>query len=551
MASPQHVSPGDLFTNGQLAGGMHGINGVELSSEDDSCSNFPGTSLNIDFKSKLPLKPVYRTPKHASSKPVSQLNLHHIFSFTAEIVNLIVTQLEPLTLIALSRTMRMSRNYLVGPDRGQKDHLWRIVRRQTGLPDLTARDISNREYLLLVFDRHCHDCFAPNVTRVNFVNCARLCTSCHALTKVKTQKQRKRLLEKLHPASEACSKHTSDPGCYIPRGIERISKKLYSLKGKDLTAFIEERTKLKKAIETDAKAITNWIVLNSKSAILPARASPKARRIGGAHTTEERIQIVEKRRNDIKKKLLGLGWTNQTLSFFWTFPGVSDPVTLTESEWSKIQHSLVTHLRRSLLKRRTDEARSAIPYSDMLQNDPCSDLFPPYDIFIHFECVKAVWDTDESTDTPIELEPFTPFHPDIWAAALPEIRAAVAKYQDRIIILAEERLVAAYISRGMSIPINPLTSLIPRWRYFPGSTRFHSIGKFVNGTTPHTIARFPRIHALMRDQPTNIGSPNRLHRASLFESITMKPAGAKRDLSWDLDRFQWLWVDLDGSESVL
>ncbi|KAH8828597.1 hypothetical protein DL96DRAFT_1011860 [Flagelloscypha sp. PMI_526] len=495
------------------------------------------------------------------------MDLRKIFSFPPEIIDMILVQLEPLTLIALSRTTRASRNYLVGPRGSQNDHPWRVVRLRAGLPDLSARDITNRQYLLLVLDQHCHDCFAPNVTRINFINCARLCTSCHTLTfvggthsldfqltpgfrKVNTQQQRKRLLERLHPASEVCAKHTSDPGWRIPRGIDKISKKLFSLQSDELTAFIEERKELKKSIETDAKTIQDWMKSRPKSAVSQARAITKARQIEEkTRLAEARRQTIDQRQNDIKDKLLGMGWTDQTLLYFWSLPGVSEPVPLTEPEWIKIRHSIVRRLRQSLLKRRTDEARSAIPYSDMLKNDLRPDLFPPHGIFIHFECVEPIWDTRVSIDSPIELEDFRPFRPDVWAAALPAIKAAVTAYQDRIVALAEERLIAAYRARGMTVPTNPLDSPIPRWRYFPGCSRGFSHGRLVERRVQHIVARFPQIHALMRDIPTTNWSL-RSQGGSLFENITMKPAGAKRYLGWNLDRLQWLWVDLDGSESV-
>lgn len=63
----------------------------------------------------------------------------------------IVDLLDPDTLINLSRTNSLFRKRLLS-----SDHFWRSARQNAGMPELTAPDITQRQYILLVFDKHCH-----------------------------------------------------------------------------------------------------------------------------------------------------------------------------------------------------------------------------------------------------------------------------------------------------------------------------------------------------------------------------------------------------------
>lgn len=63
----------------------------------------------------------------------------------------IVEFLDPNTLINLSRTSTLFRNRLLS-----SDTFWRSARQNAGMPELAAQDITQRQYILLVFDKHCH-----------------------------------------------------------------------------------------------------------------------------------------------------------------------------------------------------------------------------------------------------------------------------------------------------------------------------------------------------------------------------------------------------------
>ncbi len=51
----------------------------------------------------------------------------------------------------MSRTNQEYRNFLIAAD-----SVWKQSRLRLGMPDLTAKDITERQYILLMFDKTCH-----------------------------------------------------------------------------------------------------------------------------------------------------------------------------------------------------------------------------------------------------------------------------------------------------------------------------------------------------------------------------------------------------------
>ncbi len=59
--------------------------------------------------------------------------------------------LHPKVLILMSRTNQEYRNFLISAD-----IVWKQSRLRIGMPDLEAKDITERKYILLMFDKACH-----------------------------------------------------------------------------------------------------------------------------------------------------------------------------------------------------------------------------------------------------------------------------------------------------------------------------------------------------------------------------------------------------------
>ncbi|KAF8901613.1 hypothetical protein CPB85DRAFT_1323306 [Mucidula mucida] len=145
--------------------------------------------------------------------------------------------LHPKVLILMSRTNQEYRNFLISAD-----IVWKQSRLRIGMPDLEAKDITERKYILLMFDKACHgknwrgdDCSQLHVQDMDWISCARLCASCRRSTKM-TKRNFRRYIESLHPSAEDCAKDTGQDAL-------------------DMIRFVQKRLALKACIAKDAQNI--------------------------------------------------------------------------------------------------------------------------------------------------------------------------------------------------------------------------------------------------------------------------------------------------------
>jgi len=228
------------------------------------------------------------------------------------------------------------------------------------------------------------------------------------------------------------------------------------------------------------------------------------------------------REEDIKKNLLALGWTDETLPRTWKWKSqVEQPRKLTPRIWKAIEGPLVRELRSDLIRSRNDIRRHSliVQYKSLLREDPQKDLFPSRATFFEMSAVKAVWEKDTGPDPPaVELQPFTPFDEAEWLAALPDVRSCVAEYQQEMQDLAVERLSTAYFAKGLPVPASPIDD--PR-SYFCYKAKDPGLDWPLEDDL---ILQFPAIHAAMRDRQDKrtfsyAGGPS----AAEFKSVPTTP----------------------------
>ncbi|KAF9003133.1 hypothetical protein BDZ89DRAFT_1146219 [Hymenopellis radicata] len=214
-----------------------------------------------DFK-KLPLELQLRSTIACSGVGYSRPAYLQIFEL-----------LHPRILMLMSRTNHEYRELLLSTDT-----VWKQSRLRSGMPDLQAQDITERQYILLML--------------------IRLATA-HKTTEAQLRK----FLATLHPRAKECAKVTKpfDAGSYyvcdggyrIPRGIKKLSDKLNKMNKQEVDDFVAKRLALKAAIAKDAKNICDWIDEEHS-----AKDGTKA-------------ENQEERAHQIKERLLAMGWTEE------------------------------------------------------------------------------------------------------------------------------------------------------------------------------------------------------------------------------------------------
>ncbi|KAF9020741.1 hypothetical protein BDZ89DRAFT_1072048 [Hymenopellis radicata] len=395
--------------------------------------------------------------------------------------------LHPRILMLISRTNHEYRELLLSTDT-----VWKQSRLRSGMPDLQAQDITERQYILLMFDKTCH-----GPVQMNWSNCARLCSSCRYDTKT-TEAQLRKFLATLHPRAKECAKVTKpfDAGSYyvcdggyrIPRGIKKLSDKLNKMNKQEVDDFVAKRLALKAAIAEDAKNICDWIDEEHS-----AKDGTKA-------------ENQEERARQIKERLLAMGWTEEslTMSFWYYNSRVQQPRKLTDTIWHRVEGPLLQDMYRHLIEERNRRRRFALHahYSELLQSHSKSDLFPSRETFLSLPSVKALW-LEKTNPLPesIDATGYAVFDAEKWSVALPSIQAAILQYQEEVEALAIARLTAGYEARGLPIP--PPTEILDDPR---------SIFRYVPPDPPgddwrdaDLVFPFPAIHAKMRDRQDGFG----------------------------------------------
>ncbi|KAH8792941.1 hypothetical protein DL96DRAFT_497463 [Flagelloscypha sp. PMI_526] len=192
----------------------------------------------------------------SQSKKRRKSKLSGLLELPLDVLDIIVEHLDPKTLISLSRLSRIIRLHL------SAGTIWTNCRQRAGLPDLEADDISDRQYIHLVFDTRCHDCGRGNVQKADFLACSRLCADCRRASQLKPHDD----LHEYHPQAWLCAKDYT-PEYWVlkgtwrnkPRGILKISQKLHTLRHEEVERFVQSRIRLKQQISRDTHKINEWL----------------------------------------------------------------------------------------------------------------------------------------------------------------------------------------------------------------------------------------------------------------------------------------------------
>ncbi|KAH8796863.1 hypothetical protein DL96DRAFT_1643395 [Flagelloscypha sp. PMI_526] len=430
--------------------------------------------------------------KARPAKKHKKAKLEIFLELPLDVVSLITEFLDPKTLIFLSRVSRTFRSHL------SSEIHWTRCKERAGLPPLEAKDITDRQYVHLLFDTHCHDCGAPNVQKLDLLACSRLCAKCRNAWYLapsnlfftrfySLNSQTQDDLPVYHPQAWTCAK-SYQPDLWPlksrrwsnrPRGVLKISKKLYTLDGEELQEFVQSRALLKAQISRDADSIKIWLANQDT-----------LRKEENAKVTKARIEAIEAR-------LLDLGWTSDILHQLplSSCENVFIPKPLTERGWTLLKSYLLEELREWLqIWKVRERTRNIVKvYESFFERDDNKPLFPSRKTFYAFDAVSDVLNTPpNASGPPPELQPFEPYDKTMWDAASHKIRACIIDYQSRVTDHAIVLLKRAY--EAASLPCPPESSILtePRSLFRVSTTRQSLI--------TNQVRRFPLIHETMRDR---------------------------------------------------
>ncbi|KIY66318.1 hypothetical protein CYLTODRAFT_491563 [Cylindrobasidium torrendii FP15055 ss-10] len=132
-----------------------------------------------------------------------------------EIFDMVVGLVDPKTLINLSRSCKQLRKHLLSSETS-----WRLVRQRCGLPDLEMMNMTERQYIILVFDIRCQKCQVAGASVLNFIARERFCRKCLNAIILPPPKRR----EELKRFTKACASNLYEN--ILPGGLDAADKVL-------------------------------------------------------------------------------------------------------------------------------------------------------------------------------------------------------------------------------------------------------------------------------------------------------------------------------------
>ncbi|KAF5368868.1 hypothetical protein D9758_002830 [Tetrapyrgos nigripes] len=367
---------------------------------------------------------------------------------------------------------------------GIPDSIWRAARENAEMPELEAKDITERQHISLVFNKDCHP------------------LSVSYYRNLESKGKLDRFLRKFHPRAMECVKETrGESGYRIPRGIKKLSDKLHTLQGDQLEAFVKDRQVLREQILKVGCARFSMPIYMYIYGILSAQDGIRIEKWADGQEYE-RLEAKKAESNfrklAIRAKLLSpeMGWKKWDLDMVLS-KGREEwdqlEGELTDSVWAQIKEPLLRKLRVGLIEMRNAGRRTALcaRYKTMLKADSKSDLFPSMDTFLSLPPVEPMWNKNrlnqDGEPDHVEYEPYVELAETEWKTVLHTINEHIRSYQEEIEKLAVERLVKAYSNKGLDVPSNPIQD--PRSMFLIGCTR-----------EADTVLPFPAIHRKMRDR---------------------------------------------------
>ncbi|GAA5925659.1 F-box protein [Sporobolomyces koalae] len=362
--------------------------------DDSGCANQDDETFEVaslEPKKKPQAGKRQRTGKSSSKKKVN--NLEAFASMPLDILCLIMEQMDPKTLLAMSRTCSMFRSILHSP-RGQT--VWKCAREQVGLSALQRPDVPEWGFASLLFEPGCVVCGSGRAFFYDYVHFVRTCEKCMQDNSKQREYIKKSLL---HPRAfevvpySLCGPPSFSVGMdrhfwWKPR-LERATVQLDELEAdpEALERLIASRKNIQKQAQADEAMIERWQL---RCQVDEAKAEEERKTI--------RIII----------KLRDLGYEEQDLHgpALANHPDVCNSRPLTYSVWKRIRPILKRFLDANRIERLEKEAIECIeerklalrPYFDeWISGMPGWYCYPPFERFLSFPSVAALLAYDSLT----------------------------------------------------------------------------------------------------------------------------------------------------------
>ncbi|GAA5900447.1 hypothetical protein JCM6882_001249 [Rhodosporidiobolus microsporus] len=115
------------------------------------------------------------TPSASTQRKGRKGKLSAFAELPMDVIFLVAAQLDPYTIVSLSRTTRALRAGLLAKS---GEPIWKAVREGAGMPQMTTGKITDREVVLLYVDKKCMMCHAANGPIVDYMFKVRFCKPC-------------------------------------------------------------------------------------------------------------------------------------------------------------------------------------------------------------------------------------------------------------------------------------------------------------------------------------------------------------------------------------
>ncbi|KAL8286395.1 hypothetical protein RQP46_004412 [Phenoliferia psychrophenolica] len=326
--------------------------------------------------------------------------------FTAMPLDVLINvcfELDPVTLLAMTRTSRVLRNVLVGDN---SSAIWARAFRSVQLPLPTATDITPWAVASLCYDRTCHLCQKPRAVTVSWELRARACADCMRGNSLQAKN-----LKQHHPKALSCAPHSTwmMMEYFWQPTVDHVSGLIYSLQAQpeDFNAYVAALQKNAKAAIHDGLALKRW------------EAGEAGRR------AQKQDSDRRSRKKNIEAKMRELGYKNDEFhNYQWTSSKhVDQPKDLTDRIWNTIRPHCIEILDEArqkeaarALAQQANKRRSLMrPFYDALRATCPSDLertWPAFDDFADLPSVVALWKPEPAGPAEGEaddkVDPFDP-----------------------------------------------------------------------------------------------------------------------------------------------
>ncbi|GAA5942334.1 uncharacterized protein JCM15063_002974 [Sporobolomyces koalae] len=308
-------------------------------------------------------------------------------SMPLDILCLIMEQMNPKTLLAMSRTCSIFRSILHSP-RGQT--VWKCAREQIGLNALQRPDVPEWEFASLLFESGCVVCGNKRASFPNYVYFVRACGPCMRANS-----------KDIKPSDAYHSRAFSVVPWQQYYGVKfwwkpmlaRATIQLDNLEddSQALESFLASRDTIQQQAQADAKMIQGWVDQSKED--------------------EKHAKVLRRiiRQDQIIAKLMAEGYEEQEARghTIVCHPDVNNSRTLTDNVWKRIKPILTRILDTERSERLEKEAIERMErrklalkpyYTDMASitgKSTLSRCYPPFKDFLDLPSVVALHEPDD------------------------------------------------------------------------------------------------------------------------------------------------------------